>query len=245
VKRIPAVLAVAVAVVSSLTTIVGAAEASAGAPVTQDRPSSTWVQPGTGPLDGMGAFVFPTAPVPTAAQGSPLGYEYTVLFRFQDQTAGILALGYQHGHKVAGFGLIPGQLVATVPFDWSFGHVYFLFTYRLGPAQWGAWVYDVVAASWTFIAQQAAPGTAGGITPTSTTGIDYDSTSVPAPAADQSTCSFYPRVDVYFFAPIGWRGATPTVATLGTNAVDKGDCPSSTTMYFGWQHYGLGTTAAA
>jgi len=110
-------------------------------------------------------------------------------FRFQDSSGGVLALGYQNGRRVAGFGLIPSQLVTTVPFEWAFGHIYFLMIYRLGPAQWGAWVYDWSSTNWTFIGQQDAPPGAGGILPTSTTSVDYDPTLAPT-GADQSTCAF-------------------------------------------------------
>ncbi len=236
---------VGVVVLGSLVATVGATAASTGEPKTQERPSSTWVQPDPRPLDGLGTFLYLSAPAPGPAQGSPLGYEYTLGFRFEDGSGGVLVLGHQHGRKVAGFGLLPGHLVATVPFDWSFGHAYLLFTYRLGGDQWGAWVFDLTRASWTFIAHQAAPAGAGGITPTSTTQVDYDPTLAPTGAADQSTCAFFPRVDAYFFAPIGWRGGTPSVATLGANAVAGGDCPTTTTTVLGWQHYRLGATASA
>lgn len=76
-----------------------------------------------------------------------------------------------------------------------------------------------------------------------TTGVDYLGTSAPV-TADQGTCAFYPLVDAYFFAPIGWRGATPSLASLGTNTVEKGDCPSTTSSLSLWQHYHLGTATA-
>jgi hypothetical protein len=244
-RRLSAVRAAGVAVlmVSTLTATASTATA-AGSPKTQQQPSSTWTQPGTAPLDGLGALLYVAAPTAGPAQGSALGYEYTLSYHFQDGSLGLLALGYQHGQKVAGFARIDGSPVTTVPFDWSFGHAYFLFTYKLAASQWGGWVFDFSSLSWTSIAVVNVPAGTGGITPTSTTTVDYDPTLAPT-AADQSTCVFYPQVDAYVFPPVGWRGATPSLATLSGNTVQPGDCPSTTTAYFGWQHYHLGSPAAA
>lgn len=218
---------------------------AAGTSKSQERPSSTWTQPGTAALDGLGAFLYPMAPTPGPAQGSPLGYEYTLTYRFQDGSGGLVVLGYQNGRKVAGFGLIPTTPVATVPFDWQFGRVYFLFTFRVNASQWGGWVFDYSANAFTLIAVLTPPAGAGGIAPTlATTTVDYGSTLAPS-AADQTTCGFYPQVDAYFTPTIGWRGTTATVATLAGNAVEVGDCPSSTSTDYGWQHYHLGSPAAA
>lgn len=229
--------------VSTLTATATAATAAAPSK-TQQQPSSSWAQPGTAPLDGLGVFLYVAAPPAGPAQGSPLGYEYTFSYHFQEGSLGLLVLGYQHGQKVAGFARIDGSPVATVPFDWSFGHAYFLFTYKLAPTQWGGWVFDVSARSWTQIAVLNLPAGTGGIMPTSTTTVDYDPTLVPT-VPDETTCAFYPQVDAYVFPPIGWHGATPTLATLTGTTAQPADCPSATTTTFGWQHYHLGSPAAA
>jgi len=46
------------------------------------------------------------------------------------------------------------------------------------------------------------------------------------------------------YAPLGWRGPVPTIATLGGNTVAQCDCPSATMTEFGWQHYALGVAPA-
>jgi hypothetical protein len=235
-----------VLVMSSLAATAGPAPATVATvvPKTQEQPRSTWVQPGTDPLDGLGTFVYLDAPTAGATQGSVLGYEYTVLVRFEDGSGGIMALGYKNGQKVAGFMLVPSHpVIATAPFDWQFGHIYYLLTYRIGTDVWAAWVYDWSTATWTFIAQESSPGM-GRMLPTTTAWVDYDSTLAPRPAADQSTCAYYPRVDAYLYPPTGWRGAVMTQATLGANTVTPGDCPTVTSTSDGWQHYALGATAS-
>lgn len=235
----------AVVVLGSVMASVGAAPAAIVAPRSQDQLWSTWVQPGAAPLDGLGTFLYVAAPSPGAGQASTLGYEYTLLFRFQDGSGGVLALGYKNGQKVAGFGLVmTNHVVDTVPFDWKFGQIYYLLTYRQGANGWGAWVYDWSATSWSAISVQTAPAGTGGILPTSSTGVDYDRSLAPT-AADPSTCSYYPRIDAFWYAPMGWRGTVITNATFGTNSVVKGDCPGTTTTENGWQHYGLGSAAGA
>src|SRR5215217_7204272 len=120
---------VAVSMLASLIATIGSAGGAVAATAkTQNEPGSTWVQPGTGSLDGLGTFVYVAAPTPGANQASPLGYEYTLGFKFDDNSLGVLAIGYKDGHKVAGFGLIPSHLVDTVAFDWNFGHIYYLLT---------------------------------------------------------------------------------------------------------------------
>ncbi|MCA1691303.1 MAG: hypothetical protein LC733_03525 [Actinobacteria bacterium] len=123
----------AVLIMSSVGAAAGPAKAQLVEVPTQEQPRSTWVQPGSGPLDGLGTFVYVEAPAPGATQGSLLGYEYTIQFGFEDGSDGVLALGSRNGQKVAGFGLIPSHLVDTVPFDWQFGKIYYLLTYRIAP----------------------------------------------------------------------------------------------------------------
>jgi hypothetical protein len=230
----------AVAVLSLSATAAGAQTATKS----QDQPSSTWTVPGTLPLDGLGAFLALTAPPAGPAQGSLLGYEYTLVYGLQGGSVGVLALGARNGQKVAGFGLIPDHPVVTVPFEWSFGHVYFLYTKRLDATRWAAWVLDWSSGAWTFIGLQTAAVGAGGIVPTSlSTWVDYDGSLGPPTTADQSTCGFYPGVDAYFYPPIGYRGTAMSTATLTGDSVVKGDCPSTTSAFNGWRHYQLGTTA--
>jgi len=235
------VAAAALAVISVLVATAGSASALTA--VTQDQPSSTWVQSGTSPLDGLAVNLAVNAPTPGPNQGSLFGYEYTLLFRFENRSGGLLVLGDQNGRKVVGFGLLTGGPITVVPFEWSLGRTYLLATYRTGTDEWAGYVFDYAVRSWTAIGRQTAPAGTGNITTTATTSVDYDATLAPTPA-DRSTCSFYPVVDAAFSAPIGFReSGRASVAKLGTNSVQKGDCPSTTSFVRAMQHYRLGTAA--
>lgn len=217
--------------------------AHAAEPPVPDRVGSVWQQPGTGPLDGLGTFVY-VAPPPTPgpAQGSPTKYEYTLTFKLENGSLGILALGHKNGQKVAGFGMVPPTLVTAVPYDWKYGQIYYLLTYRLSATQWGAWVYDWSAASWSLIAVQTVPDTTGRMLPESTTLVDYEG-DTPASSGTDTTCARYPRIDALFYAPMGWRGEVITSATLKSAAGSDGPCPSTTQTVNGWQWYTLGSPA--
>jgi hypothetical protein len=211
-----------------------------------DQVSTVWLQPGTGPLDGLGTFVYvapPAAAGPT--QGSPLGYEYTLFFHLEDSSGGVVVLGYKDGQKVAGFGMIPSNLVSVVPYDWKYGQIYYLLTYRLSATQWGAWVYDWTSTTWSLIAVQTVPETTGRMLPESSTVVAYDDSNVPTPANPDMTCAFYPRIDALWYAPMGWRGETITNATFKEYASYDGPCPSTTQAVNGWQWSTLGQAAAA
>lgn len=147
-------------ILASFTSMVGPATAQTPPP-TQQVPISTWVQPGSGNLDGLGAFVYVAPPAPGATQGSPGGYEYHLRFDLEDRSLGILVLGHKDGQRVAGFG----------------------------------------------------------------------------------TCAFYPRIDAFFYAPMGWRGEAITNATLLNNSTSAGACPTTTKTSDGWQWYTLGSPA--
>ncbi len=204
---------------------------------TQDVPISVWDQPGPELLDGVGAWVYiaPQAP-PSANQGSPDGYEYLLSFAYPGLNVGFIGLSTRPEGRFAGLTLVTNAGVppATVPFDWSPGHFYYLLVYHLGGGQWGGWVYDYSASSWTFVGQVAAPAGWGLLTPSSRTLVDQKD-QITAP-----TCADYPRTDAYFYPPVGYRGTSFTVATLRFNYVQPGECPSQTTMEYGWAHYRLG-----
>jgi len=218
--------------------------AGAAAPPTQQRPRSAWAVPGTGPLDGIGAFLFVNAPTAGPAQTTVTGYEYSMFFGFEGNSMGVMALGHKDGQKVAGFLLAPSNpLIATVPFDWQFGRIYYLLTYRIAVDVWAAWVHDFSANRWTHIASLTAPGI-GRMHPHSSTGVEYSST--PMSMTNENTCAIYPRVNAFWHPPTGWRGNDMTPATLVSgNTVGAGDCPATVTTTDGWQHYALGSAPAA
>lgn len=233
----------AVVGVALLMVVTAAGPAHAADPPPADRVGSVWQQPGSGPLDGLGTFVYMAQPpAPGPGQGSPTKYESSLIFHLEDSSLGILALGYKNGQKVAGFGILTHTLVSTVPYDWKYDHIYYLLTYRLTATQWGAWVYDWSAGSWSLIAVQTVPDSSGRMLPESTTLVDFEG-DTPAPAGTDTTCARYPRIDVLFYAPMGWRGDVITSATLKGSAGFDGPCPSTTATVNGWQWYTLGTAA--
>jgi len=241
-RAVTGVLLVAMAAGVGLPT---AGAGAAGGPF-QQAGTSNWVQPGSAPLDGTGVYVYAHAPTPGPGQGSPVNYEYDLDFSLEHGGGGFVAFGYRRGAKVAGFNFVgtPDE-VATVAYDWTFDHFYFLLAYRLTETSWGGWIYDYAAATWTFIGARTAAAGTGGIAPTSGTVVEYGNGVPVPPGADTATCAAYPRVDAYVYPPIGWRGLTTTVATLGSSIAPVGDCPAVTTTEFGWQHYQLGSLPVA
>jgi hypothetical protein len=211
-------------------------------PPPPDSVGSVWLQPGNGPLDGLGTFLYVTQPpAPGPAQASLTKYEYELVFHLEDSSLGVVALGYKNGQKVAGFGILTHTLVSTVPYDWQYDHIYYLLTYRLSATEWGAWVYDWSAASWSLIAVQTVPATTGRMLPEATTLVDFG--GGPASEGTDTTCARFPRVDALFYAPMGWRGDVITSATLKVPAGFDGPCPSTTATVNGWQWYTLGSPA--
>ncbi len=219
---------------------------SAGA--SQEIPSSTWVQPGSEPLDGIGAWVYiAPGPPPGPAQGSPGGYEYLLRFNLQkplQEPFGFIGLSTRpDGSHFAGLALVSGldQPTDTVDFNWSPGHFYYLLVYQVGANEWIGWVYDHNAASWTIVGTVTTPDGSGRLSPTSATTVDYQSGG----ASYILECAGYPRTDAVFYPPVGYRGATVTLATLGSHTVYPGNCPTTTTIEYDWVHYRLGVDPAA
>lgn len=223
------------------TTVVGlVAPASAATPPAPDVQATVWAQPGTAALDGIGTFVYiapPPAPGPT--QASPANYRYSLVFH-PSGAFGVVLLGEQDGQKVAGFGLTPITPISTVPYDWTYGQIYYLLAYRLSATQWGAWVYDWSAATWSLIAVQTVPDTTAGMLPESTTMVEYRAT---LPDTTDGTCAYYPRTDALFYPPMGWRGGAITSATYNSDAGYDGPCESNATTINGWRWYTVGQTA--
>jgi hypothetical protein len=212
----------------------------AAEPVFSDQAATVWAQPGSGPLDGLGTFVYVAPPgTPGPTQGSPQGYDYTLTFHLEDGSLGVLALGHKNGQKAAGFGVVDHTLITAVPYDWKYGQIYYVLAYRLSDTQWGAWVYDWAAARWDLIAVQNVPATTGRMLPEAATVVDYST----SPAA---TCDHYPRIDAFYYPPTGWRGDVMTTATFkerGGFAGYDGPCPSSTTVVNGWHWTTMGQAA--
>ncbi len=237
------VRAVVLAVVLGSTAAMGGVAGAQTQRPGHDMEASVWLQPGTEPLDGLGTFVYVSPPLtPGPTQGSPQGYEYTLTYHLQDGSLGVVALGHQNGQKVAGFGIPGHTLVTTVPYDWKYGQIYYLLTYRLSATQWGAWVYDWTAETWSLIAVQNVPETTGRMLPEAATVVDYDAALSSAPGAD-TTCAYYPRIDAIFYAPMGWRGEVITSATFKEYDGYEGPCHGTTVEASGWRWSTLGQAA--
>lgn len=233
-------MAVAILVLATLASTVG--PATAVAPPNQASPYSVWVQPGTGNLDGLGNFLYVAPPAPGATQASPLSYAYTLRFNFEGGSSGLVAVAYKDGQRVTGF-ITPGNETTFTPYNWAYGHIYYLLTYRLSPTQWGAWIYDWSAGTWTLIGVQTVAGSVGRMLPASYTSVQFWEPA-PAPAADPNTCAYYPRIDAFWYPPMGWRGDVITNATLqSTETVSQQCAINGVTTENGWQHYTLGTPA--
>jgi len=200
--------------------------------VAQKVPYSVWNQPAATPLDGIGAWVAPANdPTASAGQVAPQ-YLYGHSFRFADSPAsGVVGLATGGSGKLAVFSATgpDGTAYNTgIAFNWAAGGFYFPLVYRAAPGVWGASIYDYTAGTWTPIGVLK-------LAPSSTTmAIWYGS----AP----SSCSAYPRADVFFAPPVGYVGSTATTALSATTATASGDCTTETSVAAGvWAHYRLGT----
>ena len=243
-SRTSVVRAVVLAFVLGSTAAMGGVAGAQTQPPRHDMEASVWLQPGTDPLDGLGTFLYVAPPLtPGPAQGSPHGYEYTLSAHLEDGSLGIVAVGHKNGQKVAGFGIVGHTLVTTVPYDWKYGQIYYLLTYRLSAAQWGAWVYDWTAETWSLIAVQTVPATTGRMLPEAATVVDYEAAPPPGAGAD-TTCAYYPRIDAMFYAPMGWRGEVITSATFKEYDGYEGACYGDTVEVSGWRWSTLGQAAA-
>jgi hypothetical protein len=226
----------------------------------QAVPVVDWIAPGTEPLDGIGQWVYvPPIPAPGPGQLPTTGYVYgpTFLLGIGGPNAtvsqGTVGLSTDAEGPIAGIQVITStsnEAPITIRYDWSPGKLYYLVAYHLGDRVWGAWVYDHAASVWTFIGSQQAYVGSGLLRPESGTAIlGAEGTPIPAfhrgtPPIVAGPCTSFPRVDAYFFPPIGYRGTTLSEATLDLSRPALGHCPTETTVEDGWVHFRLGSPAA-
>jgi hypothetical protein len=235
-----------------LTLLVGASTALpasaqvAATPKTQEVPSNTWRQPNpNGFYDALGTWVY-VAPQPQTGAGQLSGgnYEYPVTFVFDHLRVGELTLATGPSGNVARVSLtdlVNGPTLSTqIAYDWSPGRFYFLYTQHLGGDEWGAWVMDWAAGTWTYIGSLHTPTAWGSMVNVGLTSARWAPT-----AARPTTCSGYARTDAYFFPTLEYVGSQYTVGTADGQSVTQGDCPSQTeTLPNGWIHYRLGADPA-
>jgi hypothetical protein len=216
------------------TTLTGTAASAADEVGSPDFVRSTWDQPGTAPLDGVGAYLY-IAPGPAPATSQlPPDYEYLLEFFYEGgQMVGVIGLGSRAGGHIAGLATGYSRTV-VVPYEWSAGRLYFLFVHRLSDHEWGAWVLDVWADAWTFIGQGSTPVEVGGLSPSTWTVVAWaDSTS-------SNPCSAYPRTDAYFTPVFGVRGGSFTLGTRAGDSAHPNGCPGQISSSLGWARYTLG-----
>lgn len=209
----------------------------------QQAPYSVWAQPGSGPLDGVGAWVA-TANDPAAAAGqlAPT-YVYGHYFGFADASPlGLVGLVKSPAGKFAVFTVVEEDGTAhnaVVAFDWKANRLYFPFVHQVETGRWAAWVYDYTVGGWVPIGAFALPPAWGKLAPTSITTVQWVGPT-------GARCSLYPRADVLVHPPIGYRGSTSTTASLTSSGATPGDCPPQTSVEHGiWARYRLGADAVS
>jgi len=202
-------------------------------------PYSVWNQPTTTALDGVGTWV-DTVNEPAASAGQvPPEYLYGHSFRFTASAAsGVVGLVTGPAGKSAVLSIVGPDGAgynAGIAFNWSAGHLYYLFVYGVAPGVWAAFVHDYSSADWTPIGSLTLPPAWGKLSSTTTTTAAWYGAAAPA-------CSAYPRADVIFSPPVGYVGSAATLATSAGTATTTGDCPTETSVEFGvWARYRLGT----
>jgi hypothetical protein len=232
-------IGVSTLVVALLAAIVPAVSAQTPPSQTQEGPFSVWNQPGAEPLDGLGAWVYVA---PKAVPGTEDPYDYLLRWDLSgtgaSQGMGFIGLATRPEGTMAGMSLVSSVPQATVltPFNWSPGHFYYLLVYRSSTDHWVGWVYDYSAQAWTIVGQLTAPVGGGLLSPSSRTLLEQ---------ATGRPCAGYPRSDVFFYPPVGYRGTTVSLATLGSHGVAPGECPTATSVEYDWVHYRLGTAPSA
>ena len=226
--------AAAVVLAASLMTTPATAADGVGAP---DSVRSTWSQPGTEALDGLGTYLYVAPePAPGASQ-LPAAYDYVLDFVYDGaQVPGGIGLGSQ-GPGGARFAALAtgGSGTVVLPYEWSAGRLYFLFVHALGEGAWGGWVLDVWADQWTFIGQGSTPVEWGRLSPSSGTVVSWE-----ADPASANPCRAYPRTDAYFTPAFGVRNGSFTLGTPAGEFVHPNGCPAEISTVLGWAHYRLG-----
>jgi hypothetical protein len=220
----------------------------------QSVPIVDWMSPGE-LLDGVGQWIY-VAPIPPPGptQVPPTGYVYGPSFVVADQVngddrEGTVGLSTDDQGPIAGIQVNFTDAV-TIRYDWSPGKFYFLFAHHVGGGDWGGWVFDHAASSWTFI----------GSTPSFPAGQKLrqysgdvvrgaEGSTVPAfhrggSSPVEGECSAFPRVDAYYYPMVAYRGSDFALSTLDLSRSSFGNCLTETTFEQGWAHFRVGSLPA-
>ncbi|MEW6152470.1 MAG: Ig-like domain-containing protein [Actinomycetota bacterium] len=190
-------------------------------PAVLGTPYSSWMQPSSTALDGIGTWVIP-ANAPAAAAGQvPAAYVYGLTVKFTASTAqGMIGLSTGPSGKAAllTVNAAGGQpQTRAVPLAWTANRAYFLYFHDLGGGQWGGWAFDQTASKWTTIGTVSLPSSWGRVAPTSVTSVGWWGQMAPS-------CAAYPRADVYFHRPTGYVGGNASALELTGHFTGPGSC---------------------
>jgi hypothetical protein len=237
-------LAAALAALAALTTQLPATAQTAGK--TQEVRSRLWMQPipDNAYNDGLGTWMY-VAPQPAAGPGqlAPANYEYQVWMQFDNLRFGYFGLasgptGNVVRLSLSEWGIRPMGSI-EVPYDWSPGRFYFLYTHRLTGTDWGAWVMDWATGVWTYVGAISTPADWGQLIKGSSSVVQWAATG-PRP----TDCVGFPRTDAYIYPTLGYTGSQFTIAPSSDETVLKtGDCPIQTEILpNGWAHFSAGVS---
>lgn len=235
-RRLPLVPALAVAIL--LACQLPALAQAAG--VTQEVPATAWFQPNYPAgvfdgYDGVGTWLY-TPPTATST------YEYTLEFNFKNLRQGAITVAPGSIHAIGRLSLFevtPGFRTSTeIRFDWYPGQFSFLYVHHLTGNDYGGWIMDWDAGTWTYIGSVTAPAGWGSLLGATGTSVSWSPT-----AGARVTCAGYPSTDGYFYPPLEYTGSVFTVAEPHNSNLRKtGDCPTQTEILAnGWVHYHLGS----
>ncbi len=217
--------------------------AAQAAPAHQSA-TTGWEIPGYeagGVKDGMGTWLYV---LPQAAAGpgqvSRDGYQYQVTALFEGLR--FARIGVRTGAQgpvahleIQDAGLGTPKFVAEVPYNWSPGRFYFVYTKVLANGDIAGWIMDWATGVWTYIGSLHPLANWGGMVSWSITSVEWAPGRTPP-----VECSGYPRTDAYFFPPLGYSGATFQIGTFDNHRQD-GTCPApAEILENGWVHYQLG-----
>ncbi len=231
----------------------GTLPATAQTAVRQSEPSTNWdVAPGfPRPAEGLSTWMATFAD-PTAGPGqAPPNYAYFLDFTLNLVSADLISYGrisldVVGSEKFASLTVTESAIEGgrshrvRVPFGWKANSFYFLWVNRLADGLFGGWVYDVTAATWTYIGAVAVPPHLAYVDSDPRTGVAWTGSPLGA-------CNAYPQAVVVAMAPVAYYNSTPTPSHLRDRQVlFPSDCPSTAAFFVpGWDYYVAGSAPPA
>jgi len=243
-----------VAAVGSLTVGVGLGTLPAIAQTTvrQSTPSTSWnaefPRPAAGLSTWMATFADPTAGPGQAAPEYAYFLDFSLDFFSSAFIArGRISLDVVGNQKFATLSITEAPLRDSrshrvrVPFPWQGNSFYFLWVNRLADGLFGGWVYDVTAATWTYIGAVLVPPELAVLDTLPSTGVEWTGPAL-------ATCDAYPEAVMVARAPTAYRDSTPMPSVLNgrSTPLTPADCPSTAAFFVpGWDYYVAGSAPPA